>query len=79
MNTNDFELSSVIYKINDSFKLPITYIDEKHELKKNIADDLELINTVDSSSNPIYSYGFNNDNDVSQIVTSQIVQYYTKK
>ena len=34
MNTNDFELSSVIYKINDSFKLPITYIDEKHELKK---------------------------------------------
>ena len=37
MNTNDFELSSVIYKINDSFKLPITYIDEKHELKKNMS------------------------------------------
>ena len=77
MKTNDFELSSVIYKINDSFKLPITYIDKKHELKKNIASDLELINTVDSSSNPIYSYGFNNDNDVSQILTSQIVKYYT--
>ena len=34
MKTNDFELSSVIYKINDSFKLPINYNDEKRELKK---------------------------------------------
>ena len=68
---------SVIDKINDHFKMPIYYNDEKMELKTNIATDLELISTIDSSCNPIYSYCFNNDNDVSKILTNQISKYYT--
>lgn len=71
------EDSNVLLKINDYFKLPIYYNAEKIELKKNIINDLELIDTVDSSCNPIYSFCFNNDNDVSKKITHQICKYYT--
>jgi ABC-type multidrug transport system fused ATPase/permease subunit len=71
------ENDSIIYKINEHFKMPIYYNDEKMELKTNIAKDLELISTIDSSCNPIYSFCFNNDNDVSKMLTTQIAKYYT--
>jgi hypothetical protein len=74
MNT---ENSSIVCKINDYFNMPISYIKDKHELKKNISTDLELINTVDSSSNPIYSFCLNTDNDVSKKLNQQIVKHYT--
>lgn len=74
---NKEEESSIIYKINEHFKMPIYYNDEKMELKTNIATDLELINTIDLSCNPIYSFCFNNDNDVAKIMTKQIAEYYT--
>lgn len=66
-------------EINDIFKLPICYNQNTVELKKNIITDLELINTVDSSTNPIYSYYFNNDkdNEFSQKIVEQIAKYYT--
>jgi hypothetical protein len=69
--------SGIILKINEYFKMPISYIKDKHELKKNISTDLELINTIDGSCNPIYSYCFNIDNDVSKKITEQIINYYT--
>ena len=53
---NNEEQSSVIYKLNDYFKMPIYYNDKKVELKNNIATDLELIHTLDESCNPIYSF-----------------------
>jgi hypothetical protein len=74
MNT---ENSSIVCKINDYFNMPISYIKDKHELKKNISTDLELINTVDSSSNPIYSFCLNTDNDVSKKISEQMINYYT--
>jgi len=74
MNT---ENSSIVCKINDYFKMPISYIKDKHELKKNISTDLELINTVDGSSNPIYSFCLNTDNDVSKKLSEQMINYYT--
>jgi hypothetical protein len=77
MNDKDSVCSSIVYKINDYFKMPISYIDDKHELKKNISTDLELINTVDGSCNPIYSFCFNTDNDVSRKLTEQMIKYYT--
>ena len=64
-------------EINDHFKLPIYYNKDKVELNKNIITDLELISTIDQSSNSIYSYYFNNDNDLSKKVTEQVSQYYT--
>ena len=74
MNT---ENSSIVCKLNDYFKMPISYIKDKYELKKNISTDLELINTVDGSSNPIYSFCLNTDNDVSKKLSEQMINYYT--
>jgi len=71
------EENSIIHKINDYFKMPIYYNSEKVELKKNIITDLELINTFDASCNTIYSFCFNNNNDVSKKISEQISQYYT--
>ena len=76
-NTKEKEDSSIIYKINDYFKMPIYYNKSKVELKKNIITDLELIETADPSCNSIYSFCFNNDNNVSTKLTEQISKYYT--
>jgi hypothetical protein len=57
--------------------MPIYYNNDKVELKKNIITDLELTNTFDSSCNTIYSFYFDNDNDVSKKLTEQIATYYT--
>ena len=79
MNTvekNDTD-PSILHKINDYFKMPIYFNNNKVELKKNIITDLELINTVDASCNPIYSFCFNNDNIVSNKINEQISKYYT--
>jgi len=68
---------SKINEINNYFKIPIYYNDNKVEISKNIISDLELVNTIDSSNNPIYTYLFDNNNDVSTKINEQISQYYT--
>jgi hypothetical protein len=70
-------MSSKINEINDFFKLPICYNKNKVELSENIINDLELVETVDPSCNPIYKFCFDNDNDVSKKLNEQIVKYYT--
>jgi hypothetical protein len=47
-----------VIEFNEHFKMPIYFNDQKVSLKENIITDLELINTIDSSSNSIYSYVF---------------------
>jgi hypothetical protein len=74
MKTED---TTIVHKINDYFKTPIYYIEEKQELKKNISTDLELINAIDASCNSIYSYCFNTDNDMSKKISEQMINYYT--
>jgi energy-coupling factor transporter ATP-binding protein EcfA2 len=69
--------TNIVYNINEHFKVPIYYNNSRVELRKNIITDLELINTIDESCNSIYSFCFNNDNDVSNKVTEQISKYYT--
>jgi hypothetical protein len=71
------EESSKINDINDHFKLPIYYNQDKVELSKNIINDLELVETLDPSCNPIYTFCFDNDNDISKKLNEQIVKYYT--
>lgn len=68
---------SKINEINDHFNIPIFYIKEKVELNKNIIKDLELIETNDNSCNPIYTFCFDNDNDVSKKLNEQICKFYT--
>ena len=69
---NEFDEPNKHNKLNEFFKLPIYYNNSKISLKQNIVDDLELTNTIDMSSNPIYTYGFNNDNDLSTAIIRQI-------
>jgi hypothetical protein len=68
---------SKINEINDFFNIPIYYNDKKKELSKNIIKDLELIETSDSSCNPIYNFCFDNDNDISKKLNQQLCKYYT--
>jgi hypothetical protein len=68
---------SKINEINDHFKIPIYYNDNKVELNKTIVKDLELIETVDASCEPIYNFCFDNDNDVSKKLNQQISSFYT--
>jgi len=68
---------STIEDINNYFKLPIYYNNNKMNLTKNIVNDLELISTVDQSCNPIYSFYFKNDNDLSKKLMNQVSEYYT--
>jgi len=82
MNTNEKE-SNVkkdkkdVPDINNYFKLPIFYNKDKVELNKNIINDLELVETIDQSCNPIYTYYFDNDNDISKKIITQTANYYT--
>jgi hypothetical protein len=68
---------SKVNDINDHFKMPIYYNNDKAEINKNIIADLELITTIDLSCNPIYTYYFNNDNDISKKLIEQTSKYYT--
>jgi hypothetical protein len=77
LSSSSKENTNIIHKFNDCFKLPIYYNDKKVKLKNNIITDLELVNTIDQSCNSIYSYTFNNDNDVSKSINEQIATYYT--
>jgi hypothetical protein len=68
---------SKINEINEHFKIPIFYNNKKVELNKNIIKDLELIETIDTSCNPIYNFCFDNDNDVSKKLNQQLCKFYT--
>jgi hypothetical protein len=68
---------SKIENINDHFKLPIHYNKNKTAIKDNIITDLEFVNTLDASSNPIYEYFFNNKHPLTEKVINQVTQYYT--
>jgi hypothetical protein len=69
---------SNIEKINDHFKLPIFYNDQRMELNKNITTDLELIKTIDQSGcNPLYHYAFQPKTEFAVKVIEQMPNYYT--
>lgn len=70
--------------IHEHFKLPIFYNKEKVSIQENIIQDLELVKTLDPSSNSIYQYVFHQHNkspeekDIfAEKVIEQISQTYT--
>jgi len=71
------ETNTDIQNMNKYFKLPIFYNEQKKQLKKNITNDLELINTQDLSCNSMYSFLFNSDNVFSTKMTEQVAEFYT--
>ena len=73
---NDNELKL----INNYFKLPIMYIDNKIELPPNINNDLELYSeTVDENgeNTKLYEYTFNPKNPYSKHMIKEWSKYYT--
>jgi len=71
------ENTSDIKNMNTYFKMPIFYNDKKKSLKQIITNDLELVDTLDSSYNSMYSFLFNTDNIFSKNMTSQVSEFYT--
>jgi energy-coupling factor transporter ATP-binding protein EcfA2 len=69
---------SNLEQINEYFKLPISNISAKNELKKNIIDDLELIETVDPSGTSIYEIAFQPATCFGKKVLEQFPHYYTR-
>lgn len=67
--------------IEKHFQLPIYYNSQKKQVNPTIIHDLELIETVDSSNNPIYSHFFHlnekRKNDFTEQVMKQASEYYT--
>jgi hypothetical protein len=64
-------------KINEYFKLPIFFNQHKVKINENIIKDLELVESIDISSNSIYTYCFDNDNILSINLNKQVSDYYT--
>ena len=67
-------------KINDQFKLPISFNKQKMELNNNIIEDLELIKIIDPSNsnlNSIYEYTYNPKTSIGKKILEQYPTYYT--
>ena len=68
---------SNIEKINEHFKVPVSYNKEKQKLNENIITDLELIKTLDSSGTSMYQHAFQPKTNFGKKVIEQIPLYYT--
>jgi len=68
---------SKLESINDHFKLPIYYNTNKMELKKEIRDDLELVQTIDPSGMPMMEYAFQPKTILGKKVLDQFANNYT--
>jgi hypothetical protein len=77
-NENTNKSITCVKDINEYFKLPIYYNNSKSELKKNIIDDLELIEALEPDSHCIYDYFFNINNQLASETSKQSANYFTK-
>ena len=68
---------SKLESINDNFKLPIYYNDDKMELKKEIIEDLELIKPVDDENTSMLEYAFQPKTKIGKKILEQYANHYT--
>jgi len=68
---------SKLETINDFFKLPIYYNDDKMELKREIIDDLELIKPIDKASTSMLEYAFQPKTKIGMKILEQFSTHYT--
>ena len=66
-----------IDKISETFKLPISYLEKKSFLEKNIHSDLELTELKDDSSKGLYNTVFEPTNTFSKITTNMWSKEFT--
>ena len=71
-NKNDMQSDIISEEI---FKLPIAYIDEKHQIQENIKTDLELLPTDDHNS--LYNYILNPSDNYANKIIPMWGQYYS--
>jgi hypothetical protein len=62
-------------KNEDSFQLPIFYLEDKIKLDDNIIKDIELLETPDKKS--LYDYALNPETKFSNMVVPLWSEYYT--
>ena len=75
---NNHDIQNNSYNIQNSlntFKLPITYIDNKYLLQESIKTDLELIEN--NISTTLYDYVFNPGTDYAKKIIPMWSEYYT--
>ena len=72
---------SNIEKLNDFFKLPISFNSKTLILNEKIVEDLELINVIDPSSNniPIYEIVYQPQTLMGKKILEQYPSQYTYK
>ena len=68
---------SNIEMINTVFKLPIEYNKNKRELNENIITDLELRETIDDETDPLYKFVFQPKTEFGKKVMEQFPRHYT--
>ena len=66
-----------IDKISETFKLPISYLEKKSLLEKNIHSDLELTELKDDNSKGLYNTVFEPTNTFSKITTNMWSKEFT--
>ena len=52
----------------DTFQLPIEFLENKKEIPENLKIDLELEKTVNDDTKPIYEYVFNTETELGKKV-----------
>ena len=63
--------------ISTHFQLPINYIKTKSELKNEIVKDLELVETIDETCEPIYQTTFSPSTEAGRIILREFPRQYT--
>ena len=79
-NNSDSEKEEVIqYKLEipEHFKLPVSYLEQSNEVRDEIINDLELIDTIDETCEPIYKSTFTPVTEAGEIVLRQFPKIYT--
>jgi hypothetical protein len=75
-----FQRQTVVTQINDFFKVPIYFNEQKTEVDKMMIQDLELTETVEKDGKCVYDFVFNhhtNENPCAKEVTKELAKYHS--
>ena len=64
-------------EIPEHFKLPVSFLEQSNEVRDEIINDLELINTIDDTCEPIYKSTFTPVTEAGEIVLREFPKLYT--